>query len=82
MQHHLTLPEQQYKGLVENGKMYLVVKHKPTYSVEDTLSVTLEGHREQASYDIIAIDKEHVFGAYCILALKPLPVAHIEDAKQ
>lgn len=81
MQHNLPASEQQFRDL-EKGKLYLVVKHKPTYAIDDTMHITLDGHREQASYIIIAIDKEHVFGAYCILALKPLPVAHVEDAKQ
>lgn len=67
MQHNITLPEDMYNDV----RLYLGTKHKTTYAAGDTLTVTLEGQREQKVFTIVYVlakgnkVKQH----WCILLL-------------
>lgn len=67
MTHNLSLHEEQYKEV----EMYIATKHRTTYAAGDTLTVTLDGQREQKTFTIVRVlaEYEKVKQAYCILLL-------------
>lgn len=67
MHHHITLNEQDYNAT----ELYLATKHNPLYASGDTLSVTLDGQREQKSFTIVKVlaEPEKINKHYCILLL-------------
>jgi len=69
MTHNITLMDDDFQKF-ESHKKFLITKDKTIYATGDTIMVSLLGHREQLSFNILHIDRgDKVFKGWCVLAL-------------